>query len=52
MLDQTQDLSRHKVIPAPDQIVMLIHDGIPHCNAAHSCLIVSAVADFALMNHI
>lgn len=44
MLDQPPALSRHKVIPAPDQIVVLIHDGIPHCDAAHSCLVVSAVA--------
>lgn len=47
MLDQAPYLSRHKVIPAPYQIVMLIHDGIPHGAAAHSCLVVSAVADFS-----
>ena len=52
MLDQAQGLSRHKIIPAPYQIVMLIHDGIPHGAAADSCLVVSAVADFVSMNHI
>jgi|LGVE01.1.fsa_nt_gb hypothetical protein len=49
MLDQAPVLSRHKVIPAPYQIVML---GIPHRDTAHSCLVVSAVADFASVNHI
>jgi|GEM_PF-4172287 len=52
MLDQAQDLSQQKVIPSPYQIVALIHDGIPHRDAAHSCLVLSAVADFASVNHI
>ncbi len=52
MRDQAQFLSRHKVVPAPYQIVVLIHNGIPHRDTAHSCLIVSAVADFTSMNHI
>ena len=51
MLNQAPYLSRHKIIPAPYQIVALIHDGIPYRDAAHSCLVVSAVADFASMNH-
>ena len=52
MLDQTQGLRRHKIIPAPYQIVMLIHDDIPHRDTAHSGLAVSAIADFASMNHV
>jgi len=52
MLDQTQNLSRHKIIPASYQIVMLFHNGIPHRDTAHFCLVVSAVAYLASMNHI
>lgn len=31
---------------------MLFHNGIPHRDTAHFCLVVSAVAYLASMNHI